>query len=357
MSRNKPTLKDIAQTLGVSVTTVHRALHGKDGVGGQTCAEIQRLAAQMGYRTNYMASALKRKNIKLAVAFPEPTLDNRYYYQSLWQGVRRFFREVQEFNLEPLEFYYPLTPDGNGIMLKEIYERHGGEIGGLITIAVKNSQSSYFLEKFSARGVPVVLVGANLYRDIRLSCVKAYDELAGSLAAELLCSFYPGPFSGKVILTGNPVGSFSMLDQYHNVTGFQRYMEQNALSVNFLTAYNPDIQASGEQIRSLLIQHPDTYAIYATSARHTVQMSQVVEAMGLYRRVKLIGNDNFPESIDYLTRGVLTAVIDKKIMEQSYHAARLLFNYVIKGEYPPSNIVQLKPSILLRENASLEENM
>ena len=90
MPQPKATLKDIAHTLGVSTTTVHRALNGKQGVSDEVSLQIRQLAAQMGYKTNYMASALKRKDIHFAVALPKPTLDDRYYYLNLWQGVRRF---------------------------------------------------------------------------------------------------------------------------------------------------------------------------------------------------------------------------------------------------------------------------
>lgn len=352
MSHTNPTLKDIARAMGVSATTVHRALHGKAGVGDETCTEIRRMAAQMGYRTNYMASALKRREVRLAIVLPEPTLDNRYYYLSLWQGARRFFGEVTEFSVRPLEFFYPLGPGSNGSALKEIYEHHSDTLEGLLTVAVDHSQSSYFLEKLAAKGIPITLVGADLYPDLRLCCVKAYDELAGSLAAELLCAFYPGELMGKIIVAGNPVGSFSMVDQYYNVTGFTQYLAAHAPNATLFTAYNADADSSGKQVGALLAQHPDTYAVYASSARHTVQASRLLEALDLQGKIKLIGNDRFNESVEYLTRGTLTAVIDKKIAEQSYRAAQALFNYVIKGSYPASRTLQVEPAVILAGNAA-----
>lgn len=352
MPHTHPTLKDIARAMGVSATTVHRALHGKAGVGEETCVEIRRTAAQMGYRTNYMASALKRREVRLGIVLPEPTLDNRYYYLSLWQGAQRFFSEVTEFAVRLLEFPYPLGPGSNGVALKEVYEQHADTLDGLLTIAVDHSQSSYFLEKLAAKGVPITLVGANLYPDIRLCCVKAYDELAGSLAAELLCAFYPGELTGKIIVTGNPVGSFSMVDQYYNVTGFTQYLARRAPNVTLLTAYSADADSAGRQVQALLSQHPDVYAIYASSARHTVQMGRVLETFGLAGKVKLVGNDRFTESVELLALGTLTAVIDKKIAEQSYQAAQVLFNYVIKGSYPASSTIQVEPAVILAGNAT-----
>lgn len=355
MPHTAPTLKDVARAMGVSATTVHRALYGKAGVGDETCAEIRRVAAQMGYRTNYMASALKRREVQLAIVLPEPTLDDRYYYLSLWQGARRFLSEVTEFAVQPREFFYPLGPGSNGAALKEIYEHRTDALDGLLTVAVDHSQSSYFLEKLAAKGIPITLVGANLYPDIRLCCVKAHDELAGSLAAELICTFYPGEFVGKIIVTGNPAGSFSMVDQYYNVTGFTQFMAQHAPKATLFTAYSADAGNSGRQVQALLTQHPDIYAIYASSARHTVQISRLLETLGLAGKIKFIGNDRFAESIDYLARGTLTAIIDKKIAEQSYRAAQALFNYIIKGSYPVGGAIQVEPTVILAGNAAFTE--
>ncbi len=351
MSSERPTLKDIANTLGVSTTTVHRALQGKEGVSDETGAEIRRLAAEMGYRANYMASALKRRVLRLAIVFPEPSQENQYYYRSLWQGARQFFQENREFFVEPVEFPYPLAPGAHGAVLKELYLDHLDGLDGLLTLAVDHGQSAYFLEKLSHHGVPIALVGADLYRDLRLCCVKAQDELAGTLAAELLYSFRPGPFQDEVILTGNPVGSFSMVDQARNVSGFEAAFRTHAPGARLLTAYDPDVERSGRDLRRLLTDHPDVCAVYSVSARHTVMACQVLADLGLSGRVKLIGNDRFPESVAALKAGVLTAVIDKKVPQQSFRAARLLFDYVLKGEAPPPAAVSVRPTILLRGNA------
>lgn len=69
MSKQNTTLKDIADILGVSTTTVHRAITGKAGVGGQMRDTICQLAASMGYSTNLAAAALKRKQSRSASCF------------------------------------------------------------------------------------------------------------------------------------------------------------------------------------------------------------------------------------------------------------------------------------------------
>ena len=102
------TLKDIADILGVSTTTVHRAITGKAGVGGQMRDTICQLAASMGYSTNLAAAALKRKTIQIGVLLPDFAVENNYYYASLWSGIREFMAQVGNQNISLLEFYYCL---------------------------------------------------------------------------------------------------------------------------------------------------------------------------------------------------------------------------------------------------------
>lgn len=350
MASKKATYKDIAQILGVSTTTVHRALTGKRGVGIKMTAEIKRLAKEMEYESSHVTSALKQGDLHFAIVFPEATMENRYYYLSLWNGVRKFFKELSPFSINPIEFSYPLFPDSNGMILKEIYEKHKQGLDGLITVAVDSPQSSYFLEKLSSEGIPVIAIGADLYKNLALCSVMSHDGMVGQLAAELLTTFIPSGFSAKIIVTGNPVGSLSMPDQYYNVSGFERYVSQYAAGFSIVTAYSADSTAAGSKIRNYLEKHNDIYAIYSTSARHTVLICEIAEELNLSGKIKLIGNDFFPESRDYLAKGTLTAIIDKKIQLQSYEAAKILFNHVLRNEYPKSPVIRLEPEILLKSS-------
>lgn len=348
------TLKDIAKLMGVSATTVHRALQGTGRVSKETRETAVRLAAEMGYKSNYIAAALKRKGLKFAVALPEPTNENRYYYSNLWRGVFRFMETVTEFNVTVQEFGYPLTVDANGAALKNIYDNYSNDIDGLITIATDHSQSSYFLEKLHQKDVPIALIGADLHKNSRFCCVKSYDEMAGQLAAELLTTFLPGQEKRKIILTGNMIGRLSMTDQYNHSRGFEEYIKNNAPHIELLRAYNTDTGLAYNQIKELLSSHLEVYAIYSSSARHTIHMCRAAKDMGMEKNLKLVGNDCFAESIELLSNGSLTAIIDKKISRHTYLAAEALFNYKMKGDYPPSDIIYVRPSAILKSDLKYE---
>lgn len=351
MSEQKTTLKDIAAALNVSPTTVHRALTGKSGISDQMREAACRLAAEMGYSTNLAAAALKRKPIQVGVLLPDSIMENRFYYASLWAGIHNFMAEVANLNVSLKEYYYPLIPGYHGMKLKEIYENHLSELNGLITLGVDHNQSAYFMGKIKKAGIPAVILGSDLYSDARICCVKACDTMAGSLAAELLTAFLPRGLHTSILLTGNPIGESGMVDQYWNLAGFQDYIQNLTEPIIMHSAYCSDTNQLCELTAPYLNQE-DTlpYAIYSSSARHTVQMCHILSERGLGGRIRLIGNDNFPESTQAIRDGILTATIDKKIVYQAYTAARVLIEYLTRNSYPESELMQIRPEILMKSN-------
>lgn len=350
------TLKDIALAMGVTPTTVHKALRGKEGVSEELRAAIQQKAAQMGYRPNYMAASLKRRDVRFAVVIPEASLDNKYYYGNLWKGVRTFLQETDRFNISVLEAPYLPAPGANGAVLRELYEAHAEDLDGILTIAIEqDDEASFFLHKFAQKGVSVVLLGSDLYPDARFCCVKTYDEMAGSLAAELLTGFALSPEPQKIILTGD-YGPLGKQDQYFNAQGFRQYLAQAAPHYEVLSIHGPDAEEVQQKICATLRQNPDIFAIYSCNARYTVRMADAVAALGLQGRVRLIGNDCFEESIALLRNGQLRAIIDKKIARQSYLGMRVLFDYLMKSEYPPQDTIYVHPEVVLRSNVDMDRS-
>lgn len=352
MSTDNITLKDLAARLGVSTTTVHRALNGKPGISDSLREEIRQIAAEAGYQTNLAAAALKRKAMRIGVLLPEPSLDNRFYCAAMWEGIHRFMQESGNLNIRLIEYHYPLSSSCHGTWMRDIYERHRTDIDGLITLGVNDSQSSYFAEKLHAAGISIVVVGVDLYSGSRLCCIKTYDQVAGSLAAELITAFLPSDLSGSILLTGNPLGASGMLDQYHNLAGFQDYMAVHHPSITMPSAYCADIAQLEDLLLPYLEDSDREYpmAIYACSARHTVQMCRILSKRNLAHKIKLVGNDSFAESIQLLRDHVLTAVIDKKIPEQTYLAAKILSEFLLNKSYPERDLIQIRPEILLKSN-------
>ena len=71
-ARQKPSgIREIAESLGVSIGTVDRALHNRPGINQKTRTRILDQAKAMGYRPNLAARFLSsRKQLKVGVNLP-----------------------------------------------------------------------------------------------------------------------------------------------------------------------------------------------------------------------------------------------------------------------------------------------
>ena len=83
------TLKDIAEKVGFSVTTVSRALGGYDDVAEGTRRLVVRTAEEMGYRPNVMARRLQKQRTE-TLGFVIPTFGPRFsdpFFSELLAGM------------------------------------------------------------------------------------------------------------------------------------------------------------------------------------------------------------------------------------------------------------------------------
>ena len=75
---NRVTLQDVADATGYTVNTVSRALKNKADISRETCEKIQKIAREMGYVRNYIASSLRSGRTK-TLAMIVGSLLNPFY--------------------------------------------------------------------------------------------------------------------------------------------------------------------------------------------------------------------------------------------------------------------------------------
>jgi DNA-binding LacI/PurR family transcriptional regulator len=111
-----PTMQDVAHAAGVHVATVSRALRKRRGVSEDVRAKVQRIASELGYRTNPLVSALirsrrnpHRTRYHATLGFLEPNwpagaqsyrIDYRQMIEAAGQRAAAFGYRLEEFALD-----------------------------------------------------------------------------------------------------------------------------------------------------------------------------------------------------------------------------------------------------------------
>src|SRR5690349_22752164 len=82
MDQKPATIKEIAQKLNVSVSTVSRALHNHPSIGLRTRMQVQKLAEELHYEPNQAAISFKQgKTLTIGVILPN--LGEEYFSMAI----------------------------------------------------------------------------------------------------------------------------------------------------------------------------------------------------------------------------------------------------------------------------------
>ncbi len=347
MSDKTCTIKDIAADLGVSSTTVHKALYNKKGISDETRQKILNYADENNFRLNKAASALKRRPIKLAAALIEPVKSRRFFYADVLTGVEAALTDLVPFNVELVKYYSNLNYNQQIEVLERILIEQGDSIDGLLIAPSHESKLREVIKRFIDKGIHVVTVNSDTTADSRDACVTSDTLMSGRLAGELMCDLGIEP-GKQVLLIG---GDRDMYNHQRTARGFLSYMNEARPDVDIYEIYDgQNLDALERKLGELLTSLPNIAGIYCNTSVNTLIMCKTVKEMNLSSKLFVIGSDIFSELIPYFEDRTLTAAIYQNPRKQGYKALQSLFE-LITGEAEVPGRFEISTGIALRSNA------
>ena len=161
---NPTTMKSIAQQLGVTVSTVSRALQDHPRIGLRTRERVHELAGQLGYVPNPTAINLKRKRtVNIGVVLPFLT---EQFFSMAISGIE---------DAAISQGYSVLLMQSRNEYERErvaldTFVRHG--VDGILVSMASETQNNDHFRRVNKLGVPVVFFD-RVARDLPNSCVYA----------------------------------------------------------------------------------------------------------------------------------------------------------------------------------------
>ncbi|MCQ2458224.1 MAG: LacI family transcriptional regulator [Clostridia bacterium] len=176
MNAKRVTLQDIADATGVTVNTVSRALKNKSDISRATCERIQRVAADMGYVKNFMASSLRSGRTRI-IAMICGGMINPYY------GIL-----ADSIQLEALRLGYSLlilaSRDDPELERQAVEMAIARQVDGVLLFPGIGNCTS--LDTLKTSGLPFVVMSRDLENEPDVDRVICDEEKGGRLAAEHL---------------------------------------------------------------------------------------------------------------------------------------------------------------------------
>ena len=346
------TLKDVAKSTGFSLASVHRAINGKGGVSQETRQAILSAAREMGYTTNLMASVLKRKQINIAIVFPQKDATGKYYFNYMWKGCQTYIEEIAGYQINFIEVPFKLShspePEADSQIraLEHTMLEWGGELDGLLTVPMENTPDMQrSIEPFIRAGVKVVLIDNDFPSSGRLCCIAPNDENTGRLSAELMCSMVHQQSGTILVAAGNAASSSHRM----NAMGFADYVRTHRPELSVITVNDVAHDLKPQMFYERMCD-PDVVAAYSVRARNTIPLCEAALMLEARRKLLVLGSDLFDESAEMLRRGVLKGIVYKNPYQKAYQGLKVLVEQLINDKPPKSASLSVPISIIMRNN-------
>jgi LacI family transcriptional regulator len=334
------TLFDIAEALGVSTGTVHRALHDHPGVNAATKARVLQVAKDLGYRPNLAARFLSSKrSLKISVNTLAGTT-------SFWDEVRAgITEEAHSVLMESidLEFRtYPQLGEGEEAAFEAALQ---AKADGVIVFCSRPEKLRAAIRRAARRNIPVMCVTTDAPDSGRMGVVSIDTIASGALAADLMGRFLHE--KGRVAVT---LSDLRITEHAEKYASFSRTLKEFYPEMQVLPpTEDHDIEPEAyEKFRKLLAAHPDLAGVYVT----TEASAPVIEAAsdaGALDKLMIITTDLFPALVPQIRTGKVAATIYQRPRTQGRMALRVLHEFLVEGECP-SHEVTLAPHLVMRGN-------
>ena len=161
------TIKDIAKELGISKSTVSRALSAdSQNVSQDTIRKVMEAAERMGYRKNEMAVNLRHRSTKtIGIVLPEA--ETSFYMK--FTSIAQHLLQLKGYRLLLAISDEDFLNERSNVELFDKYR-----VDGLLISTCHNKANYDFYDSFLKRGIPIVFFD-RIIPGLECSCVKS-DE-------------------------------------------------------------------------------------------------------------------------------------------------------------------------------------
>jgi LacI family transcriptional regulator len=327
----RPTLKMVAAAAGVSWKTVSRVVNGELGVAPETRALVQRVAEELGYRPDTVASSLRRLDQRSAtVGVLLDRLSNPFSGSVLRavedacrdRGMSVFAASIDE------------DPDRERARVEDLLARR---VDGLVVAPV--SGHAPHLRELALRGYPLVLVDRELADPVADQVVVDNERGAREATEHLLAHGHR-----RIAFLGDR-GHISTARA--RLAGYRAAMAAAGLAEDdgpVVLDVDSTAAAQDRAGRLLAGEDPPT-AVFAAQNDITVGVLRVLQHLPTARGTGLVGFDDFP-----LADMLGVTVVAQDVAEIGRRAASLLFDR-IDGDRGPARRQELAVRLLDRGSA------
>lgn len=336
-------LKDIAERVGVSISTVSRAFSNDTSrpVNEETKRRIREVARELGYRIQEEVQAESGTALKhIACVIPQQLIENHPYFSEVLAGFHDRMNELGH----PPAIVRTLDEVSGSDGIQSLIRESG--IQGVVIISWYDPK---LIERLEEEGIAILGVSLN---DERLTVpIVDCDRI---FSARMAVRHLIGQGHRRIGFIGGPAYSRKM-DDDERFVGYKFAMMEAGLSLpeGWIVNTNWDVDLSYNLLTGLLSNHPKnewpTAFFCASDMLAIPAMRAVVEQDGrIPQDIAFVGMDDI--SFAQYTNPPLSSIHVPKY-EIGRVAAQFIIDY-LDGDYPALPKILLPCRLIIRESSS-----
>jgi len=334
----KVSIRDVAKEVGVSITTVSRALNGYPDVSEKTKARILETVERLEYAPDAKARAMGSKEtitIGLLLSNLAHTDANGFVYGNMC-GV---YQACSEFDCE----FVLLVTQSEHQKMQSFGQLCGkNNLSGIVVTGLRSDDPYY--EEMIRSDIPCALI--DIENAGKMKCTVTIDNVAAS--QEAVNYLISQGHKHIAMLNGREVADVSI----HRYAGYKGALMEHGLVLprDYVRYCDFEEGKAYTQALELLNKYPEITAFFCASDVMALGAIRAVTKTGriVPKDVSVFGFDDIPVS-QYVYRGIST--VKQEPREIGYVAGQAVYK-MIQGEAVEPRIV-LPHKLLIRETTSV----
>jgi DNA-binding LacI/PurR family transcriptional regulator len=336
MPKSEATIRDIAKTLGISKSTVSRALNNHFDVNPETARKVRELATQIDYHPNLLAQHLKQQRTNtIGVVIPETV--NRFFAKAVG-GIQEVANRAG-YNVMICQSNETLATERNNLQTLM-----ASKVDGLLISVSRETNRHDHLQYAIDKEMPIVF----------------FDRIVEELnASQVYSDNYDISFEGTEHLIAQGCKRIAFVAGYQHLynsrnrlNGYLDALKKHNIKISEPLIVHSDFTSSNieEYTRHLLNLRQKPDAIFAINDMAALEIMHIIKKRGLSipNDVAVLGFNN--ETICRLVEPTLSS-IDHPAFDMGVAAAEILLKQISKKEITQEKRL-IKSRLVVRESSN-----
>jgi len=340
-------VKEIARLAQVSIATVDRVIHNREGVSEKTKARIQAIIDKLGYQPNVLAQRLAlatRGTINLAVLLPVISPETEFW-QAPRDGISKAESEIKQYGVNIHYFYFDQNDEST--FEKQVKKIIRFKPQGILFTPTFPDPAVQLTEHSKKAGIPYVLINTDIPGYDAMCYIGPESFHSGYLAAQLV--HYCTARDKKIVIAKIAREISTNYAILRKEEGFRAYFKDRKLGNPLLTLDSKETEYAGvsRKLAKLIKQDANIGAIFVTNSRVSL-VARYLESAGR-TDIILLGYDFTTDNVQHLKADNIDFLICEKPQEQGYRGIMTLFQHLVYSNVIEKNYL-MPIDIITREN-------